>query len=285
MREDALPGVRDAVGRHLVLRGVSCIASQRTRLEVARGRMDRCDRCIAHHSFLQHALHGVDGRAARGTPLIRAPLSTTSVLDESAAVVRATVSPWAGLLLATSIPYRFMQIVFIDRLIELGSKASQYGDVLRTTADVTCVAFLVSLCGRAVYARACRLASESGAAPGREALRVPLTALAGYVFVASIAEAVTYLLFVTGLGIAFGAVLPGLAIGTMESNTEPGIRGPLRRLARYGGRTRIVAAVALVFFCAFVVALLNVATLVSAILSLASTIGGWDSFRWHMLLS
>jgi hypothetical protein len=217
--------------------------------------------------------------------LIRAPLSTTSVLDESAAVVRATVSPWAALLLATSIPYRFMQIVFADRLIELGSKASQYGDVLRTTADITCAAFLLSLCGRAIYARACRLASESGAAPGREALRVPLTALAGYVFVASIAEAVTYLFFLTGLGIAFGAVLSGLAIGTMELNTEPGIRGPLRRLARYRGGSRIVFALALVFFCAFVVALLNVATLVSAIFSLASTVGGWDAARWHVLLS
>ncbi|HEV7573404.1 MAG TPA: hypothetical protein VGQ21_18040 [Thermoanaerobaculia bacterium] len=217
--------------------------------------------------------------------MIRAPLSTTSVLDESAAVVRATVSPWAALLLATSIPYRFMQIVFADRLIEIGSNASQYGDLLRTTADITCATLLLSLIGRAIYARACRLASESGVAPGREALRVPLTAFASYVFVASIAEAATYLLFVTGLGIAIGAVLSGLAIGTMEQNTEPGIRGPLRRLARFGGGSRIVVSLALVFFCAFVVALLNVATLFSAIFALASTVGGWDAARWHVLLS
>src|SRR6185503_12059635 len=112
-----LPGVRDAVGRHLVLRGVPRVAPQRDGGEVARGRMDRRDRRCAGHPLLQHALHGLDRRAARGTPLIRAPLSTTSVLDESAAVVRATVTPWAALLLATSIPYRFMQIVFADRLI------------------------------------------------------------------------------------------------------------------------------------------------------------------------
>jgi hypothetical protein len=217
--------------------------------------------------------------------LIRAPLSTTSVLDESAAVVRATVNPWAALLLASSIPYRFMQIVFADRLIELGSTASHYGDLLRTTADITCATFLLSLLGRAIYARACRLASESGVAPGREALRVPLTGLVSYVFVASIAEAFTYLLFLTGLGIAFGAVLSGLAAGTMELNTEPGIRGPLRRLARFGGSSRIVASLAMVFFCAFVVALLNVATLVSGILGLASTVGGWEAARWHVLLS
>jgi hypothetical protein len=85
---------------------------------------------------------------------------------------------------------------------------------------LTCLAFLLSLWGRAAYARACRLTSASGVAPGREGLRVPLAALAGYVFVASIAEAVTYLTIVTG--IALGAILSGLAIGTMELNEQPG---------------------------------------------------------------
>src|SRR5690349_16215926 len=120
MREDALPGVRDAVGWDLVLRGVPFHAAQRAGGEIAHRRVDRRHRRGGDHSLSRHALHGLERRAARGTPLIRAPLSTTSVLDESAAVVRATVTPWAALLLATSIPYRFMQIVFADRLIELG---------------------------------------------------------------------------------------------------------------------------------------------------------------------
>jgi hypothetical protein len=217
--------------------------------------------------------------------VIHAPLSATSVLDESASVVRATASPWVGLLLVTSLPYRFMQALFADRLIELGSTASQYGDVLRTTADLTCLAFLLSLWGRAVYARTCRLTSASGSAPGREALRVPLAAFAGYVFVASIAEAATYLTLVTGIGIALGAILSGLAIGTMELKDEPGVLGPLRRLARYGREMRIIVALTLVFSCAFVIALLNVGFLFAAALSLASTIGGWDAPRWHILLS
>jgi hypothetical protein len=217
--------------------------------------------------------------------VIRAPLSTTSVLDESATVVRATAGPWLGLLLATSLPYRFMQALFADRLIELGSNASQYGDFLRTTADFTCVAFLLSLWGRAVYARACNLASASGSAPGREAFRIPLAALAGYVFLASIAESVTYMLLITGIGVAVGAILSGLAIGTMELNDKPGVLGPLRRLARYGNQTRIVVALVLVFFCAFVIALLNVATLSAVCLSLASTVRGWDAPRWQILLS
>jgi hypothetical protein len=217
--------------------------------------------------------------------LIRAPLSTTSVIDESAAVVRATVSPWAAMLLVTSLPYRFMQVVFADRLMEMGSAAAQYGDLLRVTADFTCLAFLLSLWGRAIYARACRLTSESGIAPGREALRVPIAALAGYVFIASIAECVTYLMFVSGIGIALGAILSGLGIGTMELNDQPGVRGPLRRLARGAGPARIMVALALVFFCAFIVALLNVATLFALGLDLASTVGGWDAPRWHLLLS
>jgi hypothetical protein len=217
--------------------------------------------------------------------VIRAPLSTTSVLDESAEIVRVTASPWVGLLLAMSIPYRFMQAIFADRLIELGSSASQYGDVLRSTADLTCIAFLLSLWGRAIYARACRLASASGAAPGGEALRIPLAALANYVFLASIAESVTYLLLVTGIGVALGSILSGLAIGTMELNEEPGIINPLRRLARYGRETGVIVALTFVFFCAFIIALVNVATLFGAGFALASTIGGWDAPRWHVLLS
>ncbi len=217
--------------------------------------------------------------------MIRAPLTTTSVLDESASIVRATASPWVGLLLVTSLPYRFMQAVFADRLLELGSTASQYGDALRTTADLTCVAFLLSLWGRAVYARACRLTSAAGIAPGREALRVPPAALASYVLVASIAESVTYMLFITVVGIGVGAILSGLAIGTMELNDQPGVMAPLRRLARHGNQTRIVVALAFVFFCGFIIAMLNVATLFAGCLALASTVGGWDAPRWHVLLS
>jgi hypothetical protein len=216
--------------------------------------------------------------------VIHAPLSTTSVLDESASIVRATASPWVGLLLVTSLPYRFMQAVFADRLLELGSNASQYGDALRITADLTCAAFLLSLWGRAVFARACRLTSASGAAPGREALRVPLAALACYIFVASIAESVTYMLAITVIGIGVGAILSGLAIGTMELNERPGLIAPLRLLSRYG-QTRIVVALSFVFLCGFVIAALNVATLFGGGLALASTIGGWDASRWHILLS
>ncbi|HEX7676957.1 MAG TPA: hypothetical protein VF713_02450 [Thermoanaerobaculia bacterium] len=217
--------------------------------------------------------------------MIHAPLSTTSVLDESASIVRATASPWVGLLLITSLPYRFMQAVFADRLLDLGSTASQYGDALRTTADLTCVAFLLSLWGRAVYARACRLTSATGAAPGRETLRVPLAALASYIFVASIAESVTYMLFITVIGIGVGAILSGLAIGTMELNDRPGVIAPLRLLSRYGNQTRIVVALSFVFLCGFVIAALNVATLFGGCLALVSTVGGWDAPRWHILLS
>ena len=50
--------------------------------------------------------------------MIRAPLSTTSVLDESADAVRVTGAAWAALLILTSLPYRFAQAIFIDRLLE-----------------------------------------------------------------------------------------------------------------------------------------------------------------------
>lgn len=217
--------------------------------------------------------------------MIHAPLSTTSVLDESAAVVRTTAARWAGLLLVTSLPWRMAQAMFADRVIALGSSAAQYGDALRESADAAFIAFLLALWGRAVYARACRLAASSGASPGREAFAVPAAAFVSYLFVASVAEAVTWLFAITIAGTAVGAAMSGLAIGTMELNDAPGVIAPLRRLARYGRESRVLIALIFVFFCALVVALVNVAALFNGGLWLASAIGGWDAPRWSMLLS
>ena len=119
--------------------------------------------------------------------MIRAPLSTTAVLDEAADAVRIAL-PWTALLLAASLPWRFLQVVFADRLLELGSDASRYGDYLRSTATVAMIAFVLSRWGRLVYARAIRLVDASGAAPGAEALRVRPAVFADYFFTTTLAE-------------------------------------------------------------------------------------------------
>src|SRR4051794_30995004 len=126
--------------------------------------MDRRGRRNRGRLLHQREVHGLVGRTARGTPLIRTPLSTTSVLDEAADAVRVTGAAWAGLLILTSLPYRFLQAIFVDRLFTLGGEATHYGNLLGSLARWTMAAFLISRCGRAVYARATRLGTDGGAA-------------------------------------------------------------------------------------------------------------------------
>src|SRR5439155_13232223 len=160
--------------RHLVLRRVSRREARHRASSLARRRLDRRRSRSHRHAFPRREIHGVDRRAARRPPLIRAPLSTTSVLDESADAVRVTGAAWAALLILTSLPYRFAQAIFIDRLLELGGEATHYGNLLGSLARWTMGAFVISRCGRAIYARAFRLATDSGEAPGAIAWRVPL---------------------------------------------------------------------------------------------------------------
>jgi hypothetical protein len=215
--------------------------------------------------------------------LIRTPLSTTSVLDEAADAVRLTAAPWAGLLVSTAIPYRFAQAIFADRLIAFGGDAVHYTHYLGTIASMTMAAFVLSRWGRLVFARAIRLASESGTSPGAEALRLSPAALFNYVYLSAIAELLSLLTLVTFVAPALCTMLSGLAVGTAELNDVPSIAAPFRRIARYGRDLKIVAALMLVFVCALAVAAVNVAAAFSVALWLAGAAGGWDVHRWSIL--
>jgi hypothetical protein len=217
--------------------------------------------------------------------LIRAPLSTTAVLDESTDLVSMIAAPWAAVVIATSIPYRFLQAMFIDRLIEVGGEATHYGTLLGTTADLAIVAFVVSLWGRAVFARACRLAAARGVPPGREAWRVSPVALASSIFTGTLAELVFYTTMWSGIGILLAAVLGGLAIGTMELNERASVFGSIRLIIRYGREGRIVTAMVFVFGCALVIALINVSAIFGLGMWLSDVFLGADVSRWAVLFS
>ena len=124
--------------------------------------------------------------------MIHAPLSTTSVLDEATDIVSMVASPWAAVVIATSIPYRFLQALFIDRLIEVGGDATHYGTLLGTTANLAIAAFVLALWGRAVFARACRLAASRGEPPAAEAWKVSPVALTSYIFTGTLAAIVEH---------------------------------------------------------------------------------------------
>jgi hypothetical protein len=217
--------------------------------------------------------------------LIRAPLSTTSVLDESADSVRVAAAPWAGVLILTALPYRFAQAFFVDRLLQLGGDSSHYGRYLLTIAAWTMAAFVVARWGRLVFARAIRLAIESGRTAGREAIRIPAATFLNYLYLSLVVECVSVAAFMTCLAPALCTIVSGLAIGNAELNDRPSAIAPFRRMAQRGGNVKIATALALVFACATVVAAVNVAAAFGIGLWLGSAIGGWDVQRWTLVLA
>jgi hypothetical protein len=216
--------------------------------------------------------------------LIRAPLSTTSVVDEAAEVVSKT-TPWIAVLIATSLPYRFLQALFLDQLIEVGADASHYGHLLGGTANMIVATVVLALWGRAVYARACRLAMARGDTPGREAWRVPPAALASYILTASTAMLLGFVSLFTIVGFIVAVILAGVAVGTIELNEKVSLTAPFAHIFRYTKTVRIPVALALVFFCAIFVALANLAAAFELGAWLASTIGDFGAPRWRLLFS
>lgn len=223
--------------------------------------------------------------------MIRAPLSTTSVLDETTEVVSLAAAPWAAVLIFASLPYRFLQVIFAGRLIELGSQSVHYGRALGDLAKWTTAAFVLALAGRAVYARACRLAEASAVSEGANAkigaapLRVPMVALMSYIFTAALAELIFFVSLVTVIGIPVAIMFAGLAIGTMELNQQVGIRAPLRLIAKYGKNARVLLALTLIFALAILLAWLNLYALTEIFLWLGGAFGFIDIARWQILLS
>ena len=217
--------------------------------------------------------------------MIRAPLSATSVLDESAEVVTLTAAPWAGLLIAALLPYRFLQAVFLDQLFEVGGDAAQYGNLLGRTATLTVAAMVIALCGRALYARACRLALARGAAPGRETWRIPPAALASYILTGSAAIAIGYATFVTIIGLVVAAIFAGMAVGTMELNERASLVTPFRLIAHSMKDLKIPFALLFVFFCATVIALVNLIAVFQLGVWLAGPIAGSSAPQWQIVFA
>jgi hypothetical protein len=217
--------------------------------------------------------------------LIRTPLSITTVLDDTSEVIGLTAAPWAAALIATSLPYRFLQIAFLERLIELGGNATHYGRALQTLAYQALAAFVVSLVGRALFARACRLAASTGRTPGAEVFRIRPAALIDYLFTGLLGEALFLLATVTIIGFPLAVLFSGLAVGTLETNERPGIGGPLRHIAHYSRETKTLFGLLLCFTLAFFAALANVMASFSLGLWLFGSTGLIDTPRWQLLLT
>jgi len=273
------------MGRHLALCGLSCGETGRENGTVAGLRVDCGGDHVARSPLCRCAGDGMERGRAGESVLIHAPLSTTSVLDEAADVVAVTAAPWAGLLLATSLPYRFLQALFLDQLIEVGASAARYGNLLGATANVTVAMMVLAFWGRTVYARACRLAMARGNAPGRETWRVPPAALASYILTASAATLIGYFSLFTFIGFMVAVMFAGVAIGTFELNDRVSLRRPFTLMARYSKRVGILFGFFFVFFCAIFVAALNLMAAFGIGTWLASAFGGFEAPNWNFLFS
>jgi len=195
-----------------------------------------------------------------------------------------TAAPWAAVLIVATLPYRFLQALFLDQLIEVGARASAYGNLLGATANMIVASIVLALWGRAVYARACRLALSTGATPGRETWRVPIAAFVSYVLASSVGLLIGYLGIFTCIGAALAMIFAGLAVGTMELNERVSLRGPFRLIARYA-RVLPLLGLAFVFFCAIFVALANLAAAIALGVWAAGSIGDFDAPRWQQLFT
>lgn len=192
-------------------------------------------------------------------------------------------APWAGLVILTALPLRYLEAIFLDQLIELGGSAPNYGNLLGATANVTVLTLLIAIWGRAVYARACRMAHARGGAPGVAAFRVPAVALGSYVLTASAAVLLGYATLFTCLGFIVAVVFSGLAIGTMELNERISLAQPFRLIFRYTRSLKIPIALVFVFFCATIVAMANLAGAFSVATWTAGAIGAFDAPHWQTL--
>lgn len=214
----------------------------------------------------------------------------TTVLDEAAELVPREVAGWAGLLALTSLPLRFLEAHFLNRLFQLGDSATSYVDYLLSLSWLVAFALLPALWGRAVFARACALALSGRAAAARgntplRALRPSFPAFAAYAYTAAVAELLLVLLGWTMVALPLLALYAGLAAATSYLQDRPGPLAslvlPLRVLRPFFPFVGLTA----IFGIALLIAFMNLLFLFMLGLWLAGGASGLDLSWWQVTLN
>jgi hypothetical protein len=215
-------------------------------------------------------------------------ISVVAVLDDAADLVPREVAGWAGLLALASLPLRFVEAHFLNRLFQLDESATSYVSYLLSLSWLVAFALLPAFWGRAVFARACALAL-SGRAAGRgaplRALRPSFPSFAAYAYAATVAELLLVLLGWTGIALPLIALYGGLAAATSYLQERPGplasLTLPLRTMRSFFPLLGLTA----VFGVALGIALLNLFFLFALGLWLAGGASGVDLSWWEVTLS
>jgi hypothetical protein len=227
-------------------------------------------------------------------------------------VVR-TVPEWAAVLALASLPLRLLEVHFANRLLQLGAHAGGHLHHLLSVSWLITLALLPALWGRAVFARACALALQSGTrVPPGLALRLPAAGLVGYLYAATmwtgLFQALAWMLLpvpllalgsglaaatapltgdagdVSDAGDAGGAGDGGGRGGGGDRPARPGPLASLARVLRGAPPLSACLGLAVTFGAALAVAALNLYALVRLCLWLAGGVSGLDLAAWSLAL-
>jgi hypothetical protein len=207
-------------------------------------------------------------------------LSAPAILDDAFRATLRAAPPWAGVLILTLIPYRFLQVHFIERLVLLGADAHAYGNYLGGIALLATLALLPVIWGRLVWARAVRAALSGRSAGAGEILRVPWRAMLACTYVTLAAHLFLCLFGVTIIGIWVALVLGGIAVGTAEMNERAGPLLPFRRVVEFTKGWGTLIGVTLVFFVAFVAVWINLFYAIGIAVWAAGALPAVDPYLW-----
>jgi hypothetical protein len=194
------------------------------------------------------------------------------------------MGPWVGLLWFTALPARLLLALLCVRLIELGDKATGYGDYLSTLSYAVLGAWLVSLWGRQAFVRACRHALESERPVAGSVWRVPLRDLAGHLSAALVIEVLFWTLLLTFVAPLALLIAAGLAAAA-SPRAGSGFWRPLRAIAESSGSLFLLLRLLVIFALALPLAAINLHLLFHAALWLAGGVAGVDHSSWGTVLS
>jgi hypothetical protein len=214
-------------------------------------------------------------------------------------VVRA-VPEWAAVLALASLPLRLLEVHYANRLLQLGTHAAGHLHHLLSISWLITLALLPALWGRAVFARACTLALQSGLrVPPGLALRLPAAGFAGYLYAAVVWDGLFQILGWMLLPLPVLALGSGLAAATAPltadgadsaggQDSRPASRpGPLASLAlalRGAPRPAACLGLILTFGAALAVAFINLYALARIGLWLAGGVAGLRLSAWSLAL-
>ncbi len=213
--------------------------------------------------------------------MTRGELSATGILDAVAPHVRRSAIPAVGVLLIASLPFRILEIHFIDLLMRLKTEAPHYGNLLTALSSLTVAAFVLSLYGRAVFIRACQNRPDSW----RSLLRIDARAFLAYVYVAVLIQLALVLTSASIIAVPVFVLLAGVAAAASADRPPLGLIAPLRALGPYLQHGRVLAGLMFIFSVAHVVALINLTFLARLGVWAAGAVPAFDSVKWTFVLA